>query len=140
MTGRHKIERTVPAAAHQVQTAANAGQVLALDIDQFQPREITGHFTVDRFDKAGFPHAPRTPQKRVIGGMSPCELIGIGQKRIAGPIDANQKPDIDTVYTGDRLQTIRFSMPDESRSRGKVRRRRRRWRRNAQLILAIDSS
>ena len=66
------------------------------------------------FDKAGFPHASRPPEQRVIGRHATRKLPGIFQKRIARSIDANQQIKRHTIDRWHGFQPIRLRVPDKS--------------------------
>ncbi len=100
-----KAMRRVPQLRHE---HGQAVDILAVDLDQFQrPHAIGGEPRVDigmgGLDEGGFAHAPRAPQKRVIGGKAARETLGVVGQKIAQPVDAAQQRHLDPVDLAHRI-------------------------------------
>ncbi len=100
-------------AAQQAQQPSDRGQILALDLDQFQLGHFGQHRGMRGLHQAGLAHAPRAPEQRVVGRVAAGELAGVLEQRVARAVDADQQADRHAVHLLDRLQAVGRGVPDE---------------------------
>ncbi len=118
ITKQHKTH--VGGRAQVGQQPSYRWQVLTLQLHDLERREFCLKGAVYRFDKAGFPHAPRAPEKRVVRAQPGGKAAGVVQKGIARPVHADQQVKRDPRYLRNRFQPIRLDVPDKGRGRRKV--------------------
>jgi hypothetical protein len=70
-----------------------------------------------RLDQRRLAHAPRAPQKRVVGGQAAGKALGVFDQKIAHPIDSAQKRKVDAVDARDGGQRGAVGAPDEGLGR-----------------------
>src|SRR6202042_2171492 len=91
-----------------------------MDLDQL---EASGHvaLAIDRrmrrLDQRRLAHAPRAPQKRIVGGQATSEALGVLDQKIAHSIDSAQKRKVDAVDARDGGQRGAVGAPDEGLGR-----------------------
>ena len=74
--------------------------VLAMNLDQFQSRDLAMH----GFHKRALAHAACAPEQRVVGGKSAREPLGIGEQGVTRDIDALQQAKWHAIDRGDALR------------------------------------
>ena len=89
------------AGAQQPQKLGQAGDILAMHLDQHQTA-VALVFGVERgmhrLDQRAFAHAARAPEQRIVGGQAPAETFGVGEQRVALAFHALEQGE---VYAGD---------------------------------------
>ena len=73
-----------------------------------------------RLDQRRLAHAPRAPQKGIVGGQAAGEALGVLDQKIAHPIDSAQKRKIDAVDARDGGQCGAVGAPDEGLGRFEI--------------------
>ena len=106
------------ALAQPLQQARQAGDVLAVDLDQGQGgMPGLGRAVVDlgvhRLDQGALAHAAGAPEQGVVGRQAFGEAAGVLQQGRLLALDALQQPDLDPVDPGHRLQEVALGVPDE---------------------------